>query len=324
MDVENILLLPTYGPHAAISTLDQLIEREMNSRVDWNHDACGSPNSQHPCDMSKRFKDAPEVLFINLVRHAGDYSAKDERMVAFDKELDLTRYVEKVEPNRSVRYKLVGASMHSGATPAMGHYTAMIGSEDKWYYVDDDYGAVEYSFEDIWKLGSFTPILLAYRRIDGDRSNMHIGIPQLYADFGQNSSAANTDFQGDILALEDELLRVRHLLAITIMSDRDTDQYRARERDLLVRLEEFRRIQATRSPTAAPAQAVQWWPEPMSTTSDTIGRSPKRKRVAGSLKSDEDMSDADAGTAGSEVTVGNQDAAVRGLPPSPKRSRVSS
>lgn len=75
----------------------------------------------------------PQVFVLQLNRFASN-GRKDEREVAFDEVLDMSRFARGVRED--VRYRLLGV-IHYAGTLESGHYKAFCRVTDEWYRFDD-------------------------------------------------------------------------------------------------------------------------------------------------------------------------------------------
>jgi len=84
----------------------------------------------------------PSILVLHLKRfqNRGFWSGrKIQKQVECPDILDLTQFLQVLDPEKPPVYQLYAVANHYGATPTGGHYTAFCKNPvyQKWYYYDD-------------------------------------------------------------------------------------------------------------------------------------------------------------------------------------------
>jgi ubiquitin C-terminal hydrolase len=91
--------------------------------------------NQERCTKEINFWSLPRVLIITLKRF-NNKNKKDQRMVNFEHNLDMTQYVKGYKEETQL-YELYGICNHSGGTRG-GHYTSFVkNANNKWYLFND-------------------------------------------------------------------------------------------------------------------------------------------------------------------------------------------
>ena len=92
-------------------------------------------NKEETCSKTISFWSLPKILIITLKRFNNN-NRKDQRLVNFEHDLDMTKYVKGYKEATQV-YELYGICNHSGGTRG-GHYTSFVkNANGKWYLFND-------------------------------------------------------------------------------------------------------------------------------------------------------------------------------------------
>ena len=92
-------------------------------------------NKEETCSKTISFWSLPKILIITLKRFNNN-NRKDQRLVNFEHNLDMTKYVKGYKEATQV-YELYGICNHSGGTRG-GHYTSFVkNANGKWYLFND-------------------------------------------------------------------------------------------------------------------------------------------------------------------------------------------
>ena len=90
---------------------------------------------EETCSKTISFWSLPKILVISLKRFNNN-NRKDQRLVNFEHDLDMTKYVKGYK-NATQVYELYGICNHSGGTRG-GHYTSFVkNANGKWYLFND-------------------------------------------------------------------------------------------------------------------------------------------------------------------------------------------
>ncbi|XP_078681214.1 uncharacterized protein LOC144916094 [Branchiostoma floridae x Branchiostoma belcheri] len=121
------------------TTLQELLRKHfMPSLTQVTCTACGA-NSADSTSCSILL-DASSLLALRVRRwdpsQHGTAGLKDSRIVRFT--IGETVTVEK-QPGEQLKYKVKAAVIHHGASALSGHYTAVVGVNNRTYLADDDY-----------------------------------------------------------------------------------------------------------------------------------------------------------------------------------------
>jgi ubiquitin carboxyl-terminal hydrolase 8 len=114
--------------------LTDCIELFMADEIlsDWKHEKTGEFESVR---KNMVFWSFPNILIIILKRHSPDGTMKNNMLVNYPLELDLSMYAVGYNAN-TYKYRLYGVGNHMGDI-THGHYNAFIQTNNKWYCIDD-------------------------------------------------------------------------------------------------------------------------------------------------------------------------------------------
>jgi ubiquitin carboxyl-terminal hydrolase 8 len=114
--------------------LTDCIELFMSDEIlsDWKNETTGQLESIR---KNMAFWSFPNILIFTLKRHSPDGLTKNNVLVDYPIELDLSSYVVGYKAN-TYKYRLYGVGNHMGDI-SHGHYNAFIHTNDKWYCIDD-------------------------------------------------------------------------------------------------------------------------------------------------------------------------------------------
>ena len=133
----NVKQHASHHPPTLYDCFDAYIQREtLEGDNAWFNEAT---NQKEPVTKYIGFWRFPEVLVLDLKRVMGRAQnlRKNQQLVVFPHELDLTRYVLGYKKQEYV-YDLYGVANHMGSLQG-GHYTAFVrhASNGQWYHFND-------------------------------------------------------------------------------------------------------------------------------------------------------------------------------------------
>lgn len=158
---------PTYNRMYSLNTsyslyalLDEFFEEEV---IDFEL-KCDKCKQKTKHKKTTRISQLPEILILSLQRFSHDYTTINRAQIAFENELDLSKYIDNDDNNNTQRtptlYKLYGISNHTGSFN-FGHYYAYIKIKDEWFEFNDNH-----VYHHTMNYNSTTAYILFYQRID--------------------------------------------------------------------------------------------------------------------------------------------------------------
>lgn len=149
--------------YSLYSLLDEFFEEEV---IDFEL-KCDKCKQKTKHKKTTRISQLPEILILSLQRFSHDYTTINRAQIAFENELDLSKYVDNDDNNNNnnikrtpTLYKLYGISNHTGSFN-FGHYYAYIKIKDEWYEFNDNH-----VYHHTMNYNSTTAYILFYQRID--------------------------------------------------------------------------------------------------------------------------------------------------------------
>jgi len=151
-----------------IETLDTIMKKYFatENMTGANKYQCSVCGSKQNAEKYVRLRTLPHVLLVQLKRYNFDYASmrikKTHTIVPIPQEFSFVKnYLDLKEPVNSI-YRLRSVVLHSGATSALGHYTAFARDihTGAWIYFDDTrrYEISGPQMDKILNMGFFIPV----------------------------------------------------------------------------------------------------------------------------------------------------------------------
>lgn len=136
-DISEDLTLTALPPRRGSRTLIEGMRcSSIQETSDWLCEGCGVRTT---VVRQSFIRDAPEVLLIQINRHAGISNRLATKLI-YEENIDLTEFLEPYarQTGESLTYQIYGVICHEGSGTTGGHYTTFVRSpENGWAHIND-------------------------------------------------------------------------------------------------------------------------------------------------------------------------------------------